>query len=315
MTTVVNLGIWDRAPFQNAISRSVSSLNEYLENSNYDARYEIMPIKYENIGKLKTLPDVFILDGGEDVNPARYGELNRASFFSEYRDEIEFGFAAFMDARNVRLSGVCRGHQLLNVHFGGSLHQDIREAQLYTPGLKHTSGHKAKLPRHLGKKLVLKDFVGKHNFTVSSLHHQAVKDIASKFLISLVWEVRPKRRNYYKETSESGYIIEGIERYDGRVRGLQCHPEFRGFPKDGLMFAYLMHVDNFIHALQTPTDEQIQAKFSHLIASEKVIKKRNAVGPFKVHKGGLRVGDNVGVRIRRETRDERYAEENYDPDR
>ena len=305
MTTIVNLGIWNRAPFQNAINRSVTSLNAYLKESNYDAKYEIMPIKYENVGKLKKLPDVFILDGGEDVNPERYGEKNTASFFSERRDEIEFGFAGFMSERNVRLSGVCRGHQLLNVHFGGSLYQDIRGAQLYTPGLKHSSGHKAKLTRHPSKKLVLKDFVGTHSFTVSSLHHQAVKDLASKFLTSLVWDIRPKRRDY-SSSSESGYIIEGIERTDGRVRGLQCHPEFRGYPKDGLMFAYLMHVDNFIHALQSPTNEQVKEKFSHLIARERAINKRKDSGPFKIHKAGLAPENVDGVIRRRSRRDEDY---------
>ncbi len=296
MTNTVNLGMWDRAPFQNSVSRSLDDLNRFLEASEYDTQYKMMPIRYKDIERLKSddFPDVFILDGGEDVDPGRYGERNTHSHFSKRRDEVEFGFARVMDDNNVRLSGVCRGHQLLNVFFGGTLHQDIRASELYTSGLTHTGGHKVKtklMPRK--KVLALKDFVGDHSFTVSSLHHQAVNDLADGFVESLSWHVKERSssrsgNNYYP--SERGHIIEGIERSDGRVRGLQCHPEFRGYPKDGLMFAYLMHVDSFIQGLHNPSDVELEAKFSHIVKS-KTLLKGNDSGPYKVGKGN----NNGGV--------------------
>ena len=274
MTDTVKLGIWNRAPFIGAVSRSLDSLNNFLGASGYDTRYEITPIKYESIGNLKSddIPDVFILDGGEDINPARYGEHNLYSSFSDRRDDIEFGFTRFMRDRNVRLSGVCRGHQLLNVAYGGTLHQDIRKNKCFTPGLRHGGGHKVKagsVPRR--NRLVLKDFVGTHSFTVSSLHHQAVRDLADGFIASMAWHIR-RKRNTYGDRAEQGYIIEGIESTDSRVRGLQCHPEFRGYPKDGLMFAYLMHVDNFIQNLKTPTHDDLEEKFAHLVKTKSLIK-------------------------------------------
>lgn len=293
MTNTVNLGIWDRAPFQNSVSRSLDDLNRFLESSEYDTQYKMMPIRYKDIERLKKndFPDVFILDGGEDVNPARYGEQNTHSHFSERRDEVEFGFARVMDDNNVRLSGVCRGHQLLNVFFGGTLHQDIRASGLYTSGLTHTGGHKVKtklMPKK--RRLALKDFVGDHSFTVSSLHHQAVNNLGPQFVESLSWHVRnnskTRRDEYFP--AERGHIIEGIERLDGRVRGLQCHPEFRGYPKDGLMFAYLMHIDSFIQGLHTPSNDELEAKFSHVVKSKTLLKSKDS-GPYKVGRGGNNV--------------------------
>ena len=299
MANTVKLGIWNRAPFIGSVSGSLDSLNKFLETSEYDTRYKLMPIKHEDIENLKSgdMPDVFILDGGEDINPARYGERNLYSSFSDRRDDIEFGFTRFMRDRNVRLSGICRGHQLLNVAYGGTLHQDIRQSKCFTPGLRHTGGHKVNIGAVSSRnRLVLKDFVGKFSFTVSSLHHQAVHDIAEGFFASMAWHVRRKNRSDYGARTEQGYVIEGIESVDGRVRGLQCHPEFRGYPKDGLMFAYLMHVDNFIQNLKTPTGDELEEKFAHLVRSKAVLKGKEG-GPYKVGRNKL---SNTMSRIRAE---------------
>lgn len=284
MTNIVKLGIWSRAPFISSISGSLNSLNLFLEASEYDTKYEMMPIKHKDMEKLgaKDMPDVFILDGGEDINPSRYGEGNLYSSFNDRRDDIEFRFTRFMRDRNVRLSGICRGHQLLNVAYGGTLHQDIKQNNCYTPGLRHTGGHKVMTGKAIRRaRLVLKDFVGNHSFTVSSLHHQAVRDLADGFTASMAWHIRHRKGNSYNSSAETGYIIEGIESSDGRVRGLQCHPEFRGYPKDGLMFAYLMHVDNFIQNLKMPTGDELEKKFAHLTRSKMLLRGKED-GPYKV---------------------------------
>ena len=73
--------------------------------------------------------DGLILCGGRDLHPSCYGEEIDGSVNMDIdRDEAEFALMqAYMDAGKPIL-GICRGHQLINVYFGGSLHQDIADA-------------------------------------------------------------------------------------------------------------------------------------------------------------------------------------------
>lgn len=274
MTEKIIVGLWRNAPFQGAIISSVDRLNSFLAERKIDMTYDLMYLTPEQLSDDMTLPNVFILDGGEDVNPERYGEKNRYSYFSTARDKIEFGFAEFMSSHGVRLAGVCRGHQLLNVFMGGTLFQDIRRDGCVGAGMKHSSGHKVKIGggRKYGarKSMPIIDFVGTHAFSVSSLHHQAVNMYGKGVYPTLVWE-------HYRESNkgrEAGYIIEGIETSDSMVRGVQSHPEFKGYPKDGLLFAYLMYVDYFSTPVFEITDTEIKSKFSNLIERKEM--ERNA---------------------------------------
>jgi len=261
MSKTIVLGIWNKAPFRGSIFKCVDDLNKFLKENDFTIQYDIMQIDPDKLDS-SILPDVFILDGGEDIDPARYGERNISSYFSKVRDDIEFKLTKFMHGYKVRLSGICRGHQLLNVFFGGNLFQDIHHQKCVPEGLNHHSGHKVKT---IGskKKLALYNFVGDYPFSVSSLHHQAVRYPPKNFYNSLVWRVR--------KNNKMGNVIEGIEKYNGTVRGLQCHPEFRGYPKDGLLFAYLMHIDNFItdEAMQI-NNELVEERFKSLIHEKKV---------------------------------------------
>ncbi len=272
MTINVIAGIWRNAPFQGSIMSSVDRLNMFLKEQEIDMKYDIMPLAPEELSKNMTLPNVFIFDGGEDVDPGRYEQRNQYSYFSKARDEIEFSFAKFMANNGVKMCGVCRGHQLLNVFLGGTLYQDIRRDGCIPQGLSHRSGHKVKVPRKNrgsyapNKNLEVVDFVGTHPFSVSSLHHQSINHFGRNVVPSLVWE-------QYKDTRQgrvTGYIVEGIESTDSMIRGVQSHPEFKGYSKDGLLFAYLMFVDHFSAPLTKVTDEQITKKFSNLIKNKQV---------------------------------------------
>src|SRR5580692_7107388 len=71
--------------------------------------------------------DAIILSGGDDVDPARYGETAhfRTHVASAVRDAYEFALvrAAFVDG--LPTLAICRGLQIANVAFGGSLHQHV----------------------------------------------------------------------------------------------------------------------------------------------------------------------------------------------
>lgn len=73
------------------------------------------------------LADALILSGGEDVDPARYGEavLDSTVEVNAPRDTSDFLLAAEAMRRGIPVLGICRGSQLLNVFFGGSLYQDL----------------------------------------------------------------------------------------------------------------------------------------------------------------------------------------------
>jgi putative glutamine amidotransferase len=77
---------------------------------------------------LYELLDGLLLSGGEDVDPARYGEPRheKCGPVSPDRDEIEFTLTRWALDDEKPLLAICRGIQVLNVALGGSLYQDIQ---------------------------------------------------------------------------------------------------------------------------------------------------------------------------------------------
>ena len=152
--------------------------------------------EYGKIEPLRTAEDcsALILVGGGDVDPSFYGEENTAS----RGIDIDYDRACFsvLDAfSKVKkpVLGVCRGHQLINVFFGGSLYQDIPGH-----GRKDTDPHKA---------LLLKE---NSELMVNSTHHQAVKKPGAGF------EIMAK--------APDG-TVECIYNAERRILGVQWHPE------------------------------------------------------------------------------------------
>ncbi len=293
---IVTVGIWENAPFASSILRGIEKLNIFLKSQNLDVTYKSVRLDSNTLPNLDKTPDILFLDGGEDVEPSLYGEENRYSHFSRARDTAEMNLYKHFVNTGKRVSGVCRGHQLINVAQGGTLWQDIGNQGVVGPTLldSHKGGHKVSLKR-LPKQVSYKDykkssrkrghilsrFVGKNPFTVSSMHHQAVKTLGNGLGVSLT---------YGNRTKSVKYIVEGIESSNGFIRGIQSHPEFNGYPKDGLMFSYLMHIDNFVDELFEPDMEEIQAR----LEAEKPRKKNNI--PFDMANNV----DRLGIRTREE---------------
>jgi putative glutamine amidotransferase len=123
--------------------------------------------------------NAFILfEGGADVNPSRYGEENRHSYYDNYKDEHEFELFNMALELEIPMLGICRGHQLMNVASGGTLWQDIRTER----NENHRGSHFVQLFNNNDsfQKLMSSYIKGDEgNFAfVNSLHHQGVKDIA-----------------------------------------------------------------------------------------------------------------------------------------
>jgi putative glutamine amidotransferase len=123
--------------------------------------------------------DGVMFGGGKDVDPQRYGEHNKYPELVETdspRDEFELKLLAEMLRHRLPILGICRGIQLINVGFGGTLHQDIRSE------LGVETGHRQQGRRNDLTHLVtitdsdscLASLVDA-SCRVNSLHHQAVK--------------------------------------------------------------------------------------------------------------------------------------------
>src|ERR1700693_5541265 len=73
------------------------------------------------------LLDGLLLPGGGDVEPARYGETphTETDGIRPGLDALEIELVRIARQRRLPILAICRGHQLLNVAFGGKLHQHI----------------------------------------------------------------------------------------------------------------------------------------------------------------------------------------------
>jgi putative glutamine amidotransferase len=145
-----------------------------------------------------------LFTGGEDVEPSRYGEdtLERTRI-NEERDRVEFGLAELASERSLPMLGICRGCQLINVFFKGSLSQQIE-------GHDKTAGEDSHHEVEILEGTELLRIVNEKTVWVNSAHHQAVK--------------RPGEGLRISARAPDG-IIEGIESHAYPALGVQWHPE------------------------------------------------------------------------------------------
>jgi len=151
--------------------------------------------------------DGLLLPGGWDVDPARYGEKPDAKVgdIDPELDETEIRLFKEARERGLPVLGICRGQQVINVAMGGSLIQHLDGHEVRAFGRKHLAHAAAVDPAsELGQA------AGGHEIQVNSLHHQAVRSVASG----------PKQT----ATGDDG-TIEGLESDDGLIVAVQCHPE------------------------------------------------------------------------------------------
>jgi gamma-glutamyl-gamma-aminobutyrate hydrolase PuuD len=181
--------------------------------------------------------DGLVLQGGADVSPQSYSEsATRPEWGGDRaRDVYELELLhEFVDAGKPVL-GICRGCQLINVAFGGTLYQDIA-AEVPT-AIAHVNAQYDR-NRHtisFAKGSSLERLYPKHGTAlVNSIHHQAVKDLGRDITV--------------EATSHDDNIIEAIRYQRAQfVMGLQWHPEFHSAGGIELLDCTPI-LDNFLRA-------------------------------------------------------------------
>lgn len=197
----------------------------------------------------EVLLDGLILGGGADIDPQRYGQkllenlpgknrpkptglrqwlLRILSFLfypfllllrklfsaksatgNQKRDDMEFMLLEKAVEKGIPIMGICRGAQLINVYFGGTLHQDIDSFYREVPKV-NTIWPEKKVDIKKSSKLY--EALGVSGAWVNALHHQAVDQLGDSMQIVA------------REQTGIAQAIENPEHLF--MVGVQWHPEY-----------------------------------------------------------------------------------------
>jgi putative glutamine amidotransferase len=184
------------------------------------------------IDEILNLLDGLLMSGGYDVHPQYFGEEILRSNVKITLDRDRFELALVRKARDkgIPILGICRGHQLINVAFGGTLYQDISLRKEFTleHKIKQSSRFKKRHQVIIKEGSKLFSILRKKEIEVNTSHHQLIKKIAPGFAASAL-------------SKEDG-VIEALESpEDNYLLSVQWHPEVSYDEKNSkLLFASLI---------------------------------------------------------------------------
>ena len=229
--------------------------------------------------------DGIVFTGGEDIQPIYYGDLpyEKLEEVSPARDTFDLMVLKMAADRNIPILGICRGLQLMNVAFGGTLYQDLPTQ--HPSSVNHRQEESGTTPTHpisIIKESKLAEITGQEVLQVNTFHHQAIRKLAPGFKIT-AWA--------------PDSIAEAIEAYPIRqMIGVQFHPEIFTAAGDTTMhklFKFLVNkADTFnlakkIHSrilsIDTHTDTPLWFKNGYSVG----LRKDNMVSIPKMEEGKL----------------------------
>ena len=190
--------------------------------------------------RLLPIVDGFVLTGGQDVDPERYGVSPGADGYDKLgeitplRDAVESLILDFVHRFDVPTLGICRGMQTMNVHYGGTLYMDLPAQydgvdSLTRKPIAHWQTDEPTEAAHyidVKRGSRLHDILGADSSAANSFHHQGVRVVADGFV---------------PVAYASDGLIEAIEARDKTfMLGVQWHPEF---------FLGEKHMGNLFNAL------------------------------------------------------------------
>ena len=156
--------------------------------------------------------DALILTGGVDIDPVHYNQpIHRlCGEVDQYRDAFEYLLLDAAMELDLPILGICRGNQMINVYFGGSLYQDVtlKNPEVIQHAQVGSRGYGSQYIQ-VKKGSFLYDILGNEAY-VNSYHHQAIDSVADDFVVTA--------------TAIDG-VIEAIEHKEKKIYGVQFHPE------------------------------------------------------------------------------------------
>jgi len=167
--------------------------------------------------KYMQFSDALILQGGNDICPSVYNQENKTSQnLAQFRDVFELALIQVATQKQIPILGICRGMQLLNISFGGTLHQHLEKGGWQnhsifnggndTDAITLEKVHNVDLQENKN----LTKWLKKQRIKVNSEHHQGVNLLGSELEIEAM--------------SEDG-LVESFSKDNGRILGIQWHPE------------------------------------------------------------------------------------------
>jgi putative glutamine amidotransferase len=160
--------------------------------------------------------DGIVFPGGADIAPGEYHEepIGDLNVIEAARDRTELTLARWAFADDLPILGICRGQQVLNVALGGSLWQDLRYQGATSREHSDADGRARDAMIHrvrLDPDSRLAQLIDETDIEVNSLHHQAIKTVASQLRVT---------------GKSNDDVIEAVESPDRRfLIAVQWHPE------------------------------------------------------------------------------------------
>lgn len=226
------------------------------EMSRYLARPDVQPIMIPDLegeamaGFLRDL-DALVVQGGADMAPESYGEEpieNGRWRGDKYRDEYELALIDYFIKRGKPVFGICRGFQVLNVYFGGTLYQDL--ATQRPESIKHRDAveydqlsHEVELTKGTWLDALHTNDPSRR---VNSVHHQGVKELGKDLQVLATCK-------------EDGLIeaFANVGNDAGNVIAVQWHPEyFWNYQPGGLMDAERLY-EHFLQVCRKVSGSEI----------------------------------------------------------
>jgi len=171
--------------------------------------------------------DLVLFTGGEDVSPELYGGINKRSYVNKKRDIMEQTIFRLCYKYGIKVSGICRGFQFINVMSGGKMYQHMR----------HPPYHNAYFA------------MSNEQHLVSSTHHQLVNICEST--IPIIWTEPSISPFYFDENGGAVKPKIKIKEVEGAIFtnirgfGVQFHPEIMNVT-DSAVIAYQTIMEDFL---------------------------------------------------------------------
>jgi putative glutamine amidotransferase len=222
----------------------VTDCSKYSNYSNWilsdSDEIEVVKLSYsESFNNVKRCHGI-LLTGGEDVHPRFYNKPEYLKYcygsdVSEARDEFELQLLTYTEKSAVPVLGICRGLQLANVFFGGSLIPDIPSWGKFSHS-KLPDGQDKYHTVQVDPASVLQKIIQQKEGFINSNHHQSADKIGNGLVVAAL--------------SHDG-VVEALERKNGESKPFLCLVQWHPERMDDQQSSFTVNIKNaFLEAIK-----------------------------------------------------------------